>query len=501
MADARINIKVDVDAKGAQSALDKTARRASKIKKAGFDGKAGLDGLRKSAEAVQGPLGGVTSRAIAAGEAVVKFGSALGPAGVAVGIFAVGLLAPAGAVAAMTALTNASIESRDELNKYREMGAEIAPVNQDLAASVRQFETAKQDLSIATAKASEVLGAQFAPATALVTTALASAINQAADFGREMQDMHASATEAVPALNNLVDSLAEVSGLGSLTRRTALEATRDSMEGIREAHGRLFNDLASNALDEEWERITEELKKHNAESARAVKTTRELAAVSFEARNALAEMEYGLARTAESLGETQARFRAVGADIDSWILSIEAAQAQHASSALSVSQSFTSTLDSINAASAQKSVAVFRVTQGIRIAEAQISAIAAASAALANPPGPPFTVPMAAAAMAAGLANVAAIAAVPPPTFHTGGGMGRGGPDAPDEITARLRRNETVMTRQQKAEQGMGAPVIQVRFRHQTLDTMQADVLRNPASKSRRVVKGRRRSGHARRRG
>ncbi|MCK9326037.1 MAG: tape measure protein [Bacteroidales bacterium] len=54
---------------------------------------------------------------------------------------------------------------------------------------------------------------------------------------------------------------------------------------------------------------------------------------------------------------------------------------------------------------------IFLVMKGVEIAKATMSAFSAANQALASPPGPPSTVPLAAAVLAYGLANVASIAA------------------------------------------------------------------------------------------
>lgn len=60
------------------------------------------------------------------------------------------------------------------------------------------------------------------------------------------------------------------------------------------------------------------------------------------------------------------------------------------------------------------------------IASATISTYQAAATALANPPGPPFTIPLAAIAVAAGLQQVRQIVSVQEPSFADGGPTGRG---------------------------------------------------------------------------
>jgi len=55
---------------------------------------------------------------------------------------------------------------------------------------------------------------------------------------------------------------------------------------------------------------------------------------------------------------------------------------------------------------------IFLVMKGIEVAKATAAAFSASNLALANPPGPPFTIPLAAAVLATGLANAASIAAI-----------------------------------------------------------------------------------------
>lgn len=75
----------------------------------------------------------------------------------------------------------------------------------------------------------------------------------------------------------------------------------------------------------------------------------------------------------------------------------------------------------------------FRLQQALRSVEALINTGAAVVSALANPPGPPYSIPQALAAGAMGAAQVAAINAQAPP-FHTGGG--------PEDMRAKLHQDE-----------------------------------------------------------
>ena len=73
-------------------------------------------------------------------------------------------------------------------------------------------------------------------------------------------------------------------------------------------------------------------------------------------------------------------------------------------------------------------------------ANALISTYTAANQALAAPPGPPFTLPLAASVVALGLANVAKINGVK----FANGGIFKGGIPGVDSIPATVQRNEII---------------------------------------------------------
>jgi hypothetical protein len=92
----------------------------------------------------------------------------------------------------------------------------------------------------------------------------------------------------------------------------------------------------------------------------------------------------------------------------------------------------------------------FKVNKSLRIAEAIMSTASAAAQALASPPGPPGTIPLAALIGAMGAVQVARIANEQP-SFHQGGivsGL------QPDERSAVLRTGEGVLTSQGVAAAG-----------------------------------------------
>lgn len=85
----------------------------------------------------------------------------------------------------------------------------------------------------------------------------------------------------------------------------------------------------------------------------------------------------------------------------------------------------------------------FAIEKGAKLASATINTAAAVVSALANPPGPPYSIPQSIAAGVAGGIQIAAIAGQQP-AFHTG--------YAPDETPARVLASEAVVT-----SQGIGA--------------------------------------------
>jgi hypothetical protein len=131
---------------------------------------------------------------------------------------------------------------------------------------------------------------------------------------------------------------------------------------------------------------------------------------------------------------------------------------------------------------------------------AVISAFTASAMALANPPGPPFTIPFAVAAFAQGMATVASIEGQ---QFHQGRGgtPASSGAMAPDEQLARVRTNE-VQTRQQAAQMGGGGPItVQFKVKHRVLQSVTDDNLKRGTGRTATRARRGSRVGHGRRRG
>lgn len=141
------------------------------------------------------------------------------------------------------------------------------------------------------------------------------------------------------------------------------------------------------------------------------------------------------------------------------------------------------------AAEKEAALAVFFMQKALGLAEAGIRTAVSVAAALAQPPGPPATIPFGILAGVLGGAQIAAIAAEPPPSFHVGGMVAQA---TPDEINARLLRSEAVLSpqgvnaaggedgvRQLNRGGGAGQQIVSVlQVRSRTVDAMISDNLR-----------------------
>lgn len=88
----------------------------------------------------------------------------------------------------------------------------------------------------------------------------------------------------------------------------------------------------------------------------------------------------------------------------------------------------------------------FAAQKALALVQAGIGTAMAVIQALANLP-PPASYAMAAVSGAAGAVQIGLIAAAKQPQFHTGGGVGRAGPNAPDEVNIRAQTGEGVVSR------------------------------------------------------
>ena len=116
--------------------------------------------------------------------------------------------------------------------------------------------------------------------------------------------------------------------------------------------------------------------------------------------------------------------------------------------------------------------------------------------------------PLAARAIATGIAQGAIIAAEKP-TFHTGGLIGAGSRNAPDEVTIRAQAGEAVLNRRAAARLGEsgvnalnsgggagGGVVVVNQYKHKVYDAFMSDHLKLPDSAVRKAIAGKTRTGH-----
>ena len=118
-----------------------------------------------------------------------------------------------------------------------------------------------------------------------------------------------------------------------------------------------------------------------------------------------------------------------------------------------ISGLFGEMLENAEGKSRQQLMRLFAMQKASAIAQAAINSTLASMSALANPPGPPFTIPIAATVAALGAVQVAQIAAEPPP-FHIGT---RVSDLAPDEARITRREGLAVLTPQGIAAGGAEA--------------------------------------------
>lgn len=535
-----------------EQSLDRVAAKADRagraFKNADKEGaaklKGGIEGVKKSAEAIQGPLGGMTSRVIAAGEAAVQFAGALGPVAPALIAVAGAALGTAGTVAAMYKLADAGLVASKSLDELREAGVKIPKLNEDLAGSLRQVDASSQLLDTQINRLKERIGAQFAPAVSLMNTLLAIAASEMTNLIGLVPDVTDVFGGALKNIQKFNFALAKFAGIAEqMGTGAGVQSIKDLRQHMFETFnanqqknvlqtGEAIKKGAKKAEDanRKWlaslKESFREFEKQEREKEKALRTldrwSEQWAAIANdlgagiavlrEANEELRIMEV----LAGVVADKFVNFSAVAAPgidalnttigafaqgtqrdlaaVEAEIAELEQRDDEHAKARRTKRQREAALLRT-------EAMNQWRLQQGLQIAQASAAAFTAASLALANPPGPPATVPVAAAALAAGLANVAQIVATKP-QFHMGGQVGTGGAPAPDEVDIRARRNETVMTRQQMRNLGASRPLrATFRLKHRVMDEVQADNLNTPGSRSATAAARGSRSGHWRRRG
>jgi len=155
----------------------------------------------------------------------------------------------------------------------------------------------------------------------------------------------------------------------------------------------------------------------------------------------------------------------------------------------------------------------FKLSKALNIAMAAINGAQAllSSIATLGPPVWPNVLGIAGAVAATGIATASSIAigATPAPTFHTGGMIGHGGQNQPDEVTIRAKASESVLNSAATARLGesgvnalnrgdmpSGRLVVVQQYKHRVFDAIVQDSARMPGSSLRKATKRGDRVGH-----
>lgn len=347
------------------------------------------------------------------------------------------------------------------------------------------------------------------------------AIGQAATAAQEaanaVLNARNAANEAAPAVDNLTESTdklaASLSGdfLEQLDKLAAIEfrADQKSLEGVEKisaAYAKQFLEVynveqALKDLHLTEEQRAQAAKKvfdtiealHEAEGAEKQKVIDKDEAASQKALDTRLEAERKAADERLAILEDDANQALATA-----LQHEEELTALRATTASAVGDAFGQTSDIIadmlgksENMSKKQMRTLFGLQKAAAIGQATIAGIQAAAMALATPPGPPFTYPLAATVGAMSAANVAAIAAQSPP-FHIGS---RAADLAPDEMRITRREGLAVLTPQgiqsggaeAVANANAGIPqtdqqTIVFQYQHQMFDATIEDNLKRPNS-------------------
>lgn len=522
-----ITVTAEMKTRGLEGGAKRAKKKIDKLK-------GGIDGLRKGAAAAQGPIGGMTSRFLDAGEAAASLAKAIGPVGVGAAALVVGVGAAAVITAKLTAAllatVAAAVEAEAKLEKLRAQGVDIASSTGDFAIALDDAEDSSTELGFALTQLTAIIGAQLAPVALKLTNAatlgaiaiseITLAIQDAeAEFGPAIDgvDLLASAFMGssglsmavggtVRAVADLIDMLSALAGLGKWTDQ--MDAATIGGNALKKSMEE--NAKAIKAIDEAAEKTGKTVVKV-VEEVFARLETFETSSEGGLLGNLFAfspEIQQGLldkvdAFQAEVLAKRADHFAAL-ADQEAaaaaesrarTLTSIQMLADGMAASAGGVSD----LLEQIFSSQGEMTQKQFDTIKKLRVAEAIINGISATMQALASFPGPPVTIPLAVGVAASAAAQVAQISQQ---TLHSGGTPIAGGGQSPDETMARIRRNETVLTRQQMQSMGGGGgTVIEFKLKHKSLQQVTADNMRRGTGRTSTASRRGQRVGHGGRRG
>lgn len=269
-----------------------------------------------------------------------------------------------------------------------------------------------------------------------------------APLGNRLLDMSLEVGKATTSLDDFGESL------GTQTSRS--RAAEERVNFLRGVIGIMKRDFEAanieidkqvvvlDRLNRTLETAQSEVRALSQEQKTAAETARAAPAVDVSAlreqRSAIIETQFELQTAFEQLSmagrlrlEQDVMFQQAAEDkkldiIGKALNKEKALRQSQAAAAISGTASLFGALANLAEAGGAKS---FKIAQNFRIAEAVIAGIQAVQSALASPPGPPFTIPLAAAIAAQTSANVAAIRSARPGGGGAAVGAAGGGPGAP----------------------------------------------------------------------
>lgn len=267
-------------------------------------------------------------------------------------------------------------------------------------------------------------------------------------LGKKLLNLSATIGKAATSADDFGDNLrTQELRSGAAEKRVAflngvLRMMRADIRAGTQAMGEQIDALER--LNETFEKAKAQVRALRIEQKTAAEAARTAAAVARAVAQqqgvVTIEIQFGVQ---EALGELSAVNRARLAEdvkfqeateiqkldiIDKALAKERALRKLQASTAISGTASLFGALANLAESGGEKS---FKIAQRFRIAEAIISGIQAVQAALASPPGPPFTIPLAAAIAVQTAANVAAIRSARPGGGGAAVGAAGGGPGAP----------------------------------------------------------------------
>lgn len=499
MAEEVITVRLTGEASDLIRELKKALRELNKVKDAADDADDALDDVGhtskksakevdrvgKAAQAAGGRFGELYGRAEAAA-------AAAGPMGLAFGAAALALTA---STAAAIEMGSAAVDLTRHLGDITERADELAALGAGLDDDdIQAIEDANKSLDtlsatfdrlvVAITSSQGFIGGMERAAGAvnglfLLIEQNSAAIQQMRDLAdtallvatgfTNMERVTGLASAAVDALNESTSELQAQQEYQAWVTAQLAEQERDRAE-IREM------EIARINMENAVEAARGKIKEQSADKAiAATEKEAEARKAFYEAEDALffkqqREQEEAEAAAAERRAEERAA--RLQARIDEAVFNEEllaqqtAAQKAAALERAQIMVDYAEQVDSIGQMLLQHEIdrqgdlegkslttqrRVFRMQKAADLASATISTARAVTAALAYPPGPPGTIPMAALTGAAGAVQIGLIAAQQP-SFHIGS---RAGDLAPDEVRATLTRGEAVLTRQAQAALGL----------------------------------------------